>query len=150
MWGITAEVARRFGYAGPMRDMPRATALAIYRRRYFSGPGFDKVAGLSEPIASEMFDTGVNMGPAVAVTFLQTALNALNRSARDYPDIAIDGDLGPATLQALGAYLQFRGGPGVTVLLRALNGQQLVRYLGLARRPANEDFMFGWIAQRVA
>ena len=47
-------------------------------------PGFDRVDPLAPGVAAELFDTGVNMGPAVAVAFVQRALNALNRGARDY------------------------------------------------------------------
>ena len=43
-WGITEAVARAEGYAGPMRSLPRQAAHAIYRRRYWAAPGFDKVA----------------------------------------------------------------------------------------------------------
>jgi lysozyme family protein len=37
-----------------------------------------------------LFDTGVNMGPSVAVTFLQRALTALNRNGRDYGNYILD------------------------------------------------------------
>ena len=150
-FGITAAVARAQGYAGPMRDMPRAEAEAIYRRLYWTRPGFDAVARLSERVAAELFDTGVNMGPAVAITFLQRALTALNRSGKDFPDLVPDGRAGPVTLAALQSFLAARGkGPGETVLLRALEALQGERYLRLAeRRPANEAFLYGWLANRI-
>lgn len=150
-YGITVAVARAQGYAGAMRDMPRAEAEAIYRRLYWIRPGFDRVARLSGRIAAELFDTGVNMGPAVAVTFLQRALTALNRSSRDYPDLVPDGRIGPATLAAIGSFLKARGEQsGETVLLRALEALQGERYLRLAeRRPANEAFLYGWLANRI-
>ena len=134
-----------------MREMPRAEAEAIYRRLYWTKPGFDRIAPLSAKVASELFDTGVNMGPAVAVTFLQRALTALNRSGADYPDLVPDGRVGPATLSALDAFLAVRGkGPGETVLLRALEALQGERYLRLAeRRPANEAFLYGRLANRI-
>src|SRR3546814_7165385 len=84
-----------------MRDLPRADAASIYRRLYWLRPGFDKVALRASKIAAELFDTGVNMGTATATGFLQRALNALNRAARDYPDVVIDRDIGPRTLAAL-------------------------------------------------
>src|SRR3546814_15941930 len=40
MWGITERVARRHGYTGPMRALPRAKAVAIYRQEYAIDPGF--------------------------------------------------------------------------------------------------------------
>ena len=101
-FGITEPVARALGYAGAMQNLPRHEAAAIYRRLYWLRPRFDQVARRSERIAAELFDTGVNMGPAVATTFLQ---RALTRS------IACEGPIddagrprGPLTLHALDAY----------------------------------------------
>jgi lysozyme family protein len=149
-FGITEAVARANGYAGPMQQLPRAEAVAIYRFLYWSRPGLDEVAKRSAQLAAELFDTGVNMGPAVAITFLQRALTALNRNAKDYPDLTPDGRVGPTTLAALDAFLKIRGANGETVLLRALNALQGERYLRLAeRRPANEAFLYGWLANRV-
>jgi lysozyme family protein len=150
MWGITAAVARDAGYLGPMRDMPRETALEIYRKRFVSGPGFDKVLAVSPRIASELVDTGVNMGPSVAATWLQRWLNGMNRQGRDYPDVTADGAIGPKTIAALQAFLSTRGANGEAVLLTALNCSQGHRYLELAEgRQANEDFLFGWVKNRV-
>ena len=91
------------------------------------------------------------MGPAVAATFLQRALTALNRNGGDYPDLVPDGRIGPRTLAALDAFLEVRGRRGgETVLLRALEALQGERYLRLAeRRPANEAFLYGWLANRI-
>jgi lysozyme family protein len=150
-FGITEAVARAHGYAGPMRRLPRAEAAAIYRRLYWCRPHFDDVAKRSDALAAELFDTGVNMGPAVAATFLQRALTALNRGGSDYPDLTPDGRIGPVTLAALYAFLEKRGkGRGESVLLRAVEALQGERYLRLAeRRPANEAFLYGWLANRI-
>ncbi|MGD9810252.1 MAG: glycoside hydrolase family 108 protein [Sphingobium sp.] len=149
-WGITQSVARAQGYAGTMRDMPRHIAVAIYRRLYWDLPGFDMIAPIAPAIAAELFDTGVNMGPPVATGFLQRALNALNREQRDYGDMIVDRKLGPVTLAALKAYLARRGGSGEAVLLKAIEALQGEHYIALAEgRPANETFLYGWIANRV-
>lgn len=150
-YGVTQEVARANGYYGPMRSLPREEAAAIYRRIYWLRPRLDQLAAISPAIASELFDTGVNMGPAVAVTFLQRALTALNRGGSDYPDLVPDGRLGPASLAALRRFLELRGkAGGETVLLRALEALQGERYLRLAeRRPANEAFLYGWLTNRI-
>ena len=162
-FGITEAVARAQGYAGPMRQLPRDEAAAIYRRLYWARPRFDAIATRSPALAAELFDTGVNMGPAVAATFLQRALTALNRNGKDYPDLVPDGRIGPTTLAALDGFLAVRGkgsggppnqanraGCGETVLLRALEALQGERYLRLAeRRPANEAFLYGWLANRI-
>src|SRR5215213_7083252 len=150
-FGITEAVARAHGYGGAMAELPRDEAAAIYRRLYWLRPKFDEIAKRSAKLAAELFDTGANMGPAVAATFLQRALTALNRNGRDYPDLVPDGRIGPRTLAALDGFLQARGRRGgQTVLLRALEALQGERYLRLAeRRPANEAFLYGWLANRI-
>ena len=150
-FGISQQVARDNGYAGPMAMLPREEAVTIYRRLYWFKPAFDVIARRAPRVAAELFDTGANMGPAVAATFLQRALTALNRNAGDYPDLVPDGRIGPTTLAALDAFLKLRGeGPGQIVLLRALEALQGERYLRLAeRRPANEAFLYGWLANRM-
>ena len=85
-----------------------------------------------------------------ATGFLQRALNALNRGGRDYPDIAVDRRVGPRTLAALAGFLRVRGRTGEGVLLKALDALQGERYVRLAEaRPANEAFLYGWLAGRV-
>jgi lysozyme family protein len=149
-WGITAAVARAQGYDGDMRQLPRDTAADIYERIYWHAPRFDKIAQRAPRIAAELFDTGVNMGTATAAAFLQRALNALNRGARDYPDIVIDREIGPATLHALDGLLRTRGPRAETVLLRAIEALQGERYIALAeRRPSQEAFLYGWLANRI-
>ena len=149
-WGITEAVARAHGYRGSMRDFPREDAAAVYRRLYWLRPRFDRVAEHAPRVAAELFDTGVNMGPAVATGFLQRALNALNRGASDYADIAVDRKIGPRTLAALEGFIARRGSNGETVLLKALEALQGERYLSLAeRRPGNEAFLYGWLANRL-
>jgi lysozyme family protein len=150
-FGITESVARAHGYPGPMRQLPREEAVRIYMRLFWLRPRFDEIAERSPSMAAELFDTGVNTGPAVAVTFLQRALTALNRNGSDYPDLVPDGRIGERTLGALDAFLELRGrSSGETVLLRALHALQGERYLSLAeRRPANEAFLYSWLANRI-
>ena len=150
IWGVTAAVARAFGYAGPMAAMPRAVAESIYTQRFWLQPGLDKVATLSERIAEELLDTGVNMGPATAGKFLQRSLNVLDQQGKLYPPLSVDGGLGAMSLQALKLFLAARGSDGEKVLLRMLNAQQSVRYIELAEAsPSQEAFEFGWQLNRV-
>jgi lysozyme family protein len=149
-WGITEAVARAHGYRGDMRSFPREDAVALYIRIYWTRPGFDTVNALAPDVAAELFDTGVNMGPGVAVSFLQRALNALNRGASDYADIVPGVRIDDATVDALTAYLRKRSPHGEAVLMKALEALQGERYLDLAeRRPANEAFLYGWLANRL-
>src|SRR3954463_15779034 len=64
-FGITQAVARAHGYAGPMRQLPRSEAFAIYLRLYWTRPRLDQIGARCGRLAAELFDTGVNMGPAV-------------------------------------------------------------------------------------
>ncbi len=149
-WGITEAVARANGYNGPMRLLSREVAADIYRRLYWSAPGYDRIAARAPLLAAELFDTAANMGPATASAFLQRALNALNRGASDFPDLRVDGRIGPGTLAALDAFALRRGRGGERVLLKAVEALQGERYLTLAeRRPANEAFLYGWLANRL-
>lgn len=149
-WGITEKVARQTGYRGDMRRYPRSAAVAAYHQLYWIRPGFDSIAERASDLAAELFDTGVNMGPSVATTFLQRALNALNRGARDYPDTVADGMVGPRTLAAVDGFLLTRGEHGEDVLVKAIDALQGARYLRLAeRRPTDEAFLYGWLANRI-
>jgi lysozyme family protein len=149
-WGVTEQVARAYGYKGDMKSLPRETAAAIFLRRYWSDVRFDQVAALFPRLAAEMFDTGINMGQAVAVGFVQRALNVLNRGATDYPDIVADGQVGPMTIAALKQFGKVRGTAGEAVLVKAVEALQGERYVQLAEsRPANEAFLYGWIANRI-
>lgn len=149
-WGITQAVARAQGYRGDMRALSRAGAADIYRRLYWAAPALDTVATRAPSLAAALLDASVNMGPAVAIGFLQRALNALNRGATDYPDLPLDGRVGPGTLAALDAFLAHRRPGGEAVLLKAIEALQGERYLSLAeKRPANEAFLYGWLANRM-
>lgn len=149
-WGITVAVARKHGYTGDMKKLPKKTAYDIYYKSYVVEPGFDKIAEVDSDVAAELVDTGVNMGTAVAGKFLQQALNAFNDGGSKYPDLAVDGIVGKASVSALQAFLKQRGADGKVVLLRALNSLQGARYIMLAEmKPQNERFMYGWFLNRV-
>lgn len=147
-WGITQAVARANGYQGDMRNLTRAQAVAIYRSEYAIKPGFAAIAEIYPKIGEELFDTGVNMGPARPSIWLQEWLNALNQGGKLWPELKEDGKIGPATLAALRAYKAQRGADGEARLLKALNGDQAVRYKQIARaNPSQEAFVYGWLGR---
>jgi len=144
-WGITQAVARAHGYTGDMKDLTRQQALNILESDYWVGPRFNQVSEVSNAIAVELTDTGVNMGPSVAAKFLQRALNVFNNQGKLYPDIVADGQIGPRTITALQSFLSARSRDGEKVMLKALNSLQGARYIDLAEsRPAHETFAYGW------
>jgi lysozyme family protein len=147
-YGITETVARAYGYMGPMPAMTLEFATDVYRKRYWYGPGFDRVNVLCTTIANKLFDIGVNMGQATGVRFLQRALNVLNDGLLP-DDFKLDGVIGPITLHILQLFLARRGEDGRQVLLAMLRGQQAVRYIEIAEiSPAQKRYVFGWEARR--
>lgn len=135
---------------------PKLKALEreFYKAHFWDKANLDFVT--SQELAEEIFDTGVNQGMGTAVEYLQEALNFLNRNGEDYPDIAVDGGLGPKTLRTLLAFLRNRTGGrteegNTRVLLKALNGLQFERYGEICRRDQTQErFFYGWINTRVA
>ena len=150
-FGITEQVARNYGYGGDMRVLPRSLAFRIYSDLYWNSMKLDDVLPLSEKLAEEMVDTGINMGVGRAGEFLQTCLNALNLRGEHYDDLKVDGGVGPVTLKALSEFLNLRGEDGETVLLRAMNALQGAYYIELSQtRQKDETFVYGWLLNRVA
>jgi lysozyme family protein len=150
-YGITESVAREEGYMGAMKELPLEFAKTIYRRRYWDSISLDDIAAISYPISLELFDTGVNMGVSIGVTFLQRSLNALNREQGDYADIRVDGAIGARTVEALRSYFAKRTALAAPVLLKALNCLQGARYIELSeKREANQTYTFGWLSNRIS
>ena len=149
-WGITESVARAFGYSGEMHNLPVSLARVIYQQNYWDLLKLNSISDLSEDIALEMFDTGVNCGIGFAGQSLQRSLTAFNRNEKDYPDLVVDGLIGRMTITALRAFLDKRRLDGETVLLRALNGLQGAKYISLVEgRQKDEKYIYGWFLNRV-
>ncbi|WP_199098959.1 glycosyl hydrolase 108 family protein [Dyella sp. ASV21] len=149
-WGITVDTARAYGYTGPMRDLPEATARAIYRKRYVDAPRFGDVFAIDPSVGAELIDTGINMGTAVAAMFLQRWLNGFNDTGSRYGDLYVDGQIGPVTLAALRAFIQWRGLKGINVLLCGLKGVKATRYLEITEsKRSQRKFLYGWVLNRV-
>lgn len=149
-YGMTEATARQAGYTGRMQDLTEAQARAIYRKVFVADPGFDKIMDLDPSVGAELIDTGVNVSPARAARFLQRWLNGFNVGGYRYTELKVDGNAGPATREALRAYIAWRGPLGVTALLRGLNGSQAEHYLALTEADRTQRaFLFGWVCNRV-
>lgn len=152
-WGVTEAVARRHGWAGPMRDLTPDFARRVYVSDYWTPLRLDDVLGEAggEALAAELFECAVNCGPGRAATWLQRALNGLNRQATLWPDLVADGSVGARTLAALAAWSDDCSGPqDAAILVGLVNVQQGAHYLDLAiRRGTDEAFLRGWIRHRV-
>lgn len=89
MWGITARVARRNGYLGDMKVLPRDTAKGIAEHEYWMPARCDDLPAL---LRFQMLDAAYNSGPQQATLWLQRAVGVHD-----------DGIIGPATLSAVSA-----------------------------------------------
>ena len=142
-FGITVRTARRFGYRGSMRRLTRADAKSIYRRGYWEEKRLplETIAQYHEPLALELFDTGVNMGPSRAARFLQRALNELYGES-----LGVDGWAGKATVAAMRKH---RRPLDKRVLTKLVDHYQFTRYRERAKSNANaKAFLLGWLDKR--
>lgn len=112
----------------------------FYKTNFWDINKLDQVK--SQPIANELFDTGVNMGVGIASRFLQRALNMTNRNQALYRDVSVDGIVGPATLTAVNNH------PAPQLVYKVLNVLQGARYVEiLERAPAQEIFANSWFSR---
>jgi lysozyme family protein len=86
-WGITLNVARKWGYMGAMQDLPQDTAKEIARAWYWTPYRCDQ---LPMPIAFHVFDAAYHGGQPVQ--WLQSAVGATP-----------DGIIGPKTIESVRA-----------------------------------------------
>lgn len=149
-YGITEATARRLGYKGSMNNLTPDIAYSLYLNEYVQRFNFDNIHAVSAIVGEEVIDTGINMGQNTAAVFLQRWLNVFNNKQAYYKDINVDGQVGPATIAALKAFLDKRGQEGEIVLWKSLNSTQGARYLEITEaREQNESFVYGWMLQRV-
>lgn len=144
--GITKRVAVANGYVGPMRALPRDVAESIYYDRYLVAPGYAPLVDVDAPVAQELFDTTVNMGPTRPSRFFQQSINALCGTR-----LVVDGRVGPATIAAYRSCQQRRGAAALCVsMLDSLDAAQRAEYDRLVRVNAQLGaFHRGWIAHRI-
>lgn len=170
-YGITEEVARRHGYTGEMRDLPKSLAIRIYEVDYWQRLSLDDVR--SPVIATQIFQCGVNQGQGWGAYCAQLGTRLAGADEAHEMDLppdawrrvsvfealpisrAVDGQLGPITLGAIdGLATRYE-----EALLAAIALWQGVRYLGvgielcrqllgLAESSQSRDaFMRGWLVR---
>jgi lysozyme family protein len=144
--GVTVAVARKHGYDGPMRELPKETAQQIYVGSYVEGPGFHRVVALSPAVGEKLVDAGVNAGTGRSARWFQQALNHLSRGGADFPLVAVDGQIGAQTLAAYRALERKRGRTkACELVLKLLDAQQGTHYMSLNK----PTFIVGWADHRL-
>ena len=118
----------------------------FYRENFWNRFRGNEVAQRSRNVAYELFDTGVNLGVHRAASWLQEALNLLNGNERFYPDMIVDGLIGPTTLETLRAFLaqEPHKARKEIMLLNVMNTLQGKHYIEqMIKWPKKEKFR-GW------
>ena len=128
---------------GPIKNGARFDAInpsveSFYKEKYWDPFLGDEIA--DQPIANELFDTGVNMGISRAIKFLQVALNCLNRNQSLFDDLVEDGKMGRRTLAALDTIPQERD--LIYKLMNVLQGMHYIEYM--RQSPTQEKYARGW------
>jgi lysozyme family protein len=113
---------------------------AFYKLKYWDVNRLDDFK--DQDVANEMFDTGVNMGTGRAARFLQKALNYLSRDGSLYTPLAVDGQIGPASLNALNRVLSDGDGKILLTMLNVLQGEHYMNYMD--KNPKQQKYARGW------
>lgn len=127
--GISAPVAREWGYTGRMEDLDDETARQIYQEKFWR---FDGIA--NQAVATKVFDLAVNMGHGIAV--VQRAVNTLVD-----PPTAVDNAYGPDTEASINA-------ADPAALLDALKAEAEAHYRAIVDAdPSQAGFLPGWLTR---
>lgn len=149
--GITKRVAVENGYTGPMKQLTKEQAGKIYVNQYINKPGFLPIAQVDKVAAEEVVDTGVNVGTYRPSCWFQETLNHLNGRGADYPDVPVDCQIGPVTIQAFEALRKRRGAAfACQLVVKLMDAKQANYYMSLASNNSKyEAFMVGWAKARL-
>lgn len=143
-----SQLKQMFSWDGTMRNLSLDAAFWLYQVHFWNKLMGDQVAAVHPLIADKLFDISINTGKSPAVTMLQNFLNCANFHGRHYPDITVDGGMGPGTVAALQAFVKRRGNEGIQRLLTSLICSQGDYYLQLTiKREKDEDFFYGWMGR---
>lgn len=115
-------------------------AIKYYKKNYWDTLRLDEVT--DQRVATELFDSAVNMGVRTAGMMLQRALNVLNRNEMDFNDLEVDGVIGAKTIKATDLQIK----KSAVNLLLTLNALQGARYIEICERNNTQEVFFnGWI-----
>ena len=136
-WGIIDSLKEYDNFKDLINNSKDLEKLAqeFYYQNYWTKFGGDSLPYL---IAEELLEQSVVLGTwKTAGKNLQTALNLLNLNGKVFPDLKIDGIVGPKTIESVGKVTARR-------LLTVLNGLEFCRFKeSMGKRPINEVFR-GW------
>lgn len=128
-------------YVNKGLPVPGEIVTLFYRDNFWDRIQGDELASLHDPLATEVFDTAVNVSVRNSIMFLQEGLNLLNRNQKLYPDLVKDCFLGAITLDAIESCIAENR---QNRLVKVLNHLQAEYYINIMRKnPEMEEFS-GW------
>lgn len=116
----------------------------FFRRRYWDVYEADEMGPAFQPIANELFDTGVNMGVQRAILFLQQSINILvyRKGVISTEVLVEDGLFGPKTFKALTTMNQ----KFIPILYKLMNIMQADHYLKYIEKDNRQaEYLLGWL-----
>lgn len=129
-WGITKAVYEAYkGRAvsvDEIKNMPRADAVAIYKKNYWDKVGGDNIKYYATALT--LFDQAVNRGVGAVIKQAQSVLG-----------ITQDGGIGPQTLAALNAV------PDTSFIPKFLAAAENSYKAIVANNPSQSVFIKGWL-----
>ena len=140
-WGGWGHLATH-SFGDPELDSDLSALVSeFYKEEFWDKMYLDRIT--PEKVSAEIFDTAVNIGIKKSSTFLQQALNVLNREERLFDDLKVDGHIGAKTVSSVNL-LNANGG-GFT-LLKVLNILQGAYYIDImTANPVMEKYARGWL-----
>ncbi|MSV03814.1 hypothetical protein GF531_13905, partial [Staphylococcus aureus] len=91
-----------------IEDVTKEFAYAFYKFGWWDRLRLEEVRAINPLIAERLLDIGVNGGRGTGVMYLQRIINLFNDNQKLYPDIAVDGGMGPGTIGALRKLVEVR------------------------------------------
>ena len=116
-------------------------------KEFYRTEFWNKIQGAllpSQLIADELFESSINLGVPAASEILQRTANLLNRNARLYLDIMVDGIIGTQTLAALNKSIAANG---EKLLFNLLNFYQAKHYIEIMERDHTQEIFIGWFSR---
>jgi len=151
-FGITEKKAKehidvwpQFNFNGDISTLPAELAYYIYDKDFWTFMKLDTMVLIHPLLADKLLDIGCNRGVSAAGHYLQRLLNVFNQRSTLYPDIKVDGNIGPGTIAAINNFVAKRGFQAKKALILGLLSLQNTSYIAIAENdPTQEDFSMGW------
>lgn len=148
-----AHPAFKQGAAAFSRHLAAIPALQTMVAAWFRHEWWDRMrlAEYPQMVADELFEQAVNLGRGGSGKLVQTICNALNwkrgnngEDLRLFPDLTVDGALGPKSLDAIALVLRHRA--SAEDFTHACNCMQGWHYMQLAAKSlSRRKFALGWM-----